>query len=145
MQQVYPRRIAFDVDRFMLDFLGRKKLFRAQAARSPGAPEDANGFSRHLFPHLNLGAASIACSGHGTMGEFSEPARRRIRNFLPFPARTKQEKMPEIQVFLSNIRESVELATSAYRHPSAAAGYLGETGSGGLNRQEINHAGFHVA
>jgi hypothetical protein len=49
MQQVHACCIAFDIHRFMVDFLGRKKLFRAQAARSPGAPEDANGFVRHCF------------------------------------------------------------------------------------------------
>ena len=42
---------------FMFDLLGRKKLFRAKAARSPGPPEDPDRFGGHTV--LPCGVARL--------------------------------------------------------------------------------------
>ena len=52
LQQRHAFRIACDIDRFVFYILGRKKLFRFQAAASSRAPKDANDIV-HRILHMS--------------------------------------------------------------------------------------------
>jgi hypothetical protein len=84
MQELHAVGVALDVDGFMRNFLGRKKLFRTQAAGSPRPPEDVDRLGVHRDASCSVRRGEY--SGWGGRGKM-------WRSFWRRPHRKKEPWM----------------------------------------------------
>jgi hypothetical protein len=103
MQELHAVRVALDVDGFMRNVLGGKKLFRAQAAGSPRAPEDVD----RIVGHARLRSVRWGqYSGSLHKQAICVPSAPSGRKFLTRKPARKQEKMPLNHVFIEYVNYS---------------------------------------